>query len=519
MGEPPPRDRLGVRRGESIRDWFMAPTCFARLARTHLFAVAGDSAVTVALAGTVFFSLDVNQAAGKVALSLLLTVAPFSVVAPFLGPAIDRLRGGRKLMLLTAAVLRALVSLGMARYLDGFWLFPLAFLTLVLSKAGTVARASLVGTTVESNEQLVTANSRITLLSTAASGVGGGLGIVVTRLAGPSWALIVSALLFGCAAVASFWVREPRTAKESQAIDEEREIDPESTEDTEAWSRATDTPVLLTRTAPDDETAETGAATGVGARTAPEAPLAPTGGIDPALDPRAGPIADLPPAAVAARHHTHLIDVASDDGSGLVKPVPHSMFAPGVAPAAVAMASLRFVVGFLTFMLAFGYRRLFTQAQLTVQFGLVVGAAGVGLFLGSVIAPRLRGHLAEELMVVASLAAVVVAGAVSYEVDHVASMVLLAIVINLAASSGRLAFDSLVQRDNPDAAQGRAFASFEAMFQLVWVVGALIPVLIPVPLALGSLLIAGVSVAGGAAYVATLRHMRRLGFRTSVRDG
>ena len=41
----------------------------------------------------------------------------------------------------------------------------------------------------------------------------------------------------------------------------------------------------------------------------------------------------------------------------------------------------------------------------------------------------------------------------------------------VAAAAGKLAFDSIVQRDAPDAIRGRTFARFETRFQLVWVVG------------------------------------------------
>ena len=60
----------------------------------------------------------------------------------------------------------------------------------------------------------------------------------------------------------------------------------------------------------------------------------------------------------------------------------------------------------------------------------------------------------------------------------------------------KLAFDSLVQRDAPDANRGRSFARFETRFQLVWVIGALLPLLLlPIP--------------DGSASSAIARHRRR----------
>ena len=44
--------------------------------------VAGDTMVTVALAGSLFFDISPTAARGRVTLSLLLTMAPFAVVAP-----------------------------------------------------------------------------------------------------------------------------------------------------------------------------------------------------------------------------------------------------------------------------------------------------------------------------------------------------------------------------------------------------------------------------------------------------
>ena len=54
----------------------------------------GDALVTIALAGSLFFDIDPNSARWKVFLYLALTVAPLALVAPFIGPALDRSHGG-----------------------------------------------------------------------------------------------------------------------------------------------------------------------------------------------------------------------------------------------------------------------------------------------------------------------------------------------------------------------------------------------------------------------------------------
>src|ERR1700739_1850207 len=58
---------------------------------------ATDAAMDVALAHTLFFAAATGESKDKVALYLLITIAPFAVVAPLLGPALDRLRAGTRL--------------------------------------------------------------------------------------------------------------------------------------------------------------------------------------------------------------------------------------------------------------------------------------------------------------------------------------------------------------------------------------------------------------------------------------
>jgi hypothetical protein len=79
--------------------------------------------------------------------------------------------------------------------------------------------------------------------------------------------------------------------------------------------------------------------------------------------------------------------------------------------------------------------------------------------------------------------------------------VLLAAGVGMGASAGKLGFDALVQRDAPDAAQGRWFARFEAAFQLAWVLGALVPVVVTIPLRVGYVALALASAAAAVAYL------------------
>ena len=80
----------------------------------------------------------------------------------------------------------------------------------------------------------------------------------------------------------------------------------------------------------------------------------------------------------------------------------------------------------------------------------------------------------------------------------------------------RLAFDSLLQRDGPDAARGRAFARFETRFQVAWVIGALVGI-VPQNEQLGMLILAISLAVGGTLYVAARRAARGRQMRSTLR--
>ena len=73
------------------------------------FAV--DSAMGVALANTLFFAAASGESKGKVALYLLITIAPFAVIAPLIGPALDRVQHGRRAALALSFLLRTALAI------------------------------------------------------------------------------------------------------------------------------------------------------------------------------------------------------------------------------------------------------------------------------------------------------------------------------------------------------------------------------------------------------------------------
>jgi hypothetical protein len=125
-------------------------------------------------------------------------------------------------------------------------------------------------------------------------------------------------------------------------------------------------------------------------------------------------------------------------------------------------------------------------------------ASVAGALLGAVVAPRLRQFVTEERILVATLLLVAGGGLACAVQGGLLGSVGCALIVGVGASAGRLAFDAIVQRDAPDANFGRSFARFETRFQLLWVIGAFLPVIVPVPARLGFVVVA--SAAGFAAF-------------------
>ena len=87
----------------------------SRLIELHAFNAAGDAAVAISLAGTLFFQVPTGEARGQVALFLGLTMLPFAIVAPLIGPFLDRFSHGRRWAIGATMALRGVPVLGAGR--------------------------------------------------------------------------------------------------------------------------------------------------------------------------------------------------------------------------------------------------------------------------------------------------------------------------------------------------------------------------------------------------------------------
>jgi MFS family permease len=403
---------------------------FSRLLITHVLSLGGDALVTLALAGSIFFSTDPHAARGRVALTLLLTIAPFAVVAPLLGPMVDKIKGGRRAMVIGTALGRVLACFLMARYINSFFLFPAALLTLVCSKGYVVAKATLVPSAVQSPKDLVEANSKLAVSGAVAGFLIAIPGVAVLKLAGARWVLWLDMFVFLACAVSA--LRLQVTAKGTAA----------------AGPAFGDTAVL-------------------------------TG------------------------------DPGSVDGRDVrVKPLP-----PGtIQVAAYAMGTLRLVVGFLTFLVAFAFRGSKGHPGAPAWwYGVVLICSLGGNLVGAAVAPWLRTRVREEMILAGTTIAVAATGVVALFLGGVnprPAVALLAGVVGFGAGAAKLAFDSQVQRYLPASSQGRAFGRFEAGFQLVWVVGGLVPVVIPMSLPTGFLIVTLAAVLAAVVYIFGTRQAR-----------
>lgn len=174
----------------------------ARLLEMHAVSTAGDAAVAVALAGTLFFQVPTGEARGQVAQFLVLTMVPFAIVAPLIGPFLDRFRRGRRWALGSTMAVRGFCCwvLAGAVTTESPTLFLAALGVLVAAKAYGVTKASAVPRLVPPDLTLVKTNSRLALTGTAAAALSAPIAALLAQI-GAEWALRYAFCLFVVATV------------------------------------------------------------------------------------------------------------------------------------------------------------------------------------------------------------------------------------------------------------------------------------------------------------------------------
>ncbi|WP_327429675.1 MULTISPECIES: MFS transporter [unclassified Streptomyces] len=176
-----------------------------KLIELHAVNGAGDVMITVALASTVFFSVPTDEARGRVALYLAITMAPFTLLAPVIGPLLDRLPHGRRAAMAAAMLARAFLALllSSAVVTGGIELYPAALGVLVASKAYGVVRSAVVPRLLPPKFSLVKANSRVTLGGLFATAVAAPIGAGL-QILGPRYPLYGAFVIFIAGTFLSF---------------------------------------------------------------------------------------------------------------------------------------------------------------------------------------------------------------------------------------------------------------------------------------------------------------------------
>jgi len=394
---------------------------------------AGDAFVTIALAGTLFFSASLDQARGRIALTLLITMAPFAVLAPLIGPMLDRAQQGRRYLLAGTLMGRGLLCWGMVDAVlhnDVVALLPAAFGVLVLQKAYAVIRASVTPRLLPPEIELVTANARTGMASLVTGSVAGLLALGISVLAGggpngAAWVLRVGTLVYIAATAMSFRV-------------------PEHVDQFDA-KPANGNPV-------EGATVPTAGPPGAGGHPG----RGPGGTVPLGVEgTRTGKLGaqDRPPVRGGLRTLRHV--------------------GPVVAEAMRANITLRAFSGFIVFFLAFLLRTVhFHGVNDKVALGGLLVAATLGGFLGTALGSALRSQR-PYVIIFGMLGAATVVTTVCAAFFGLWAALAVALVAAFGQVLVKLALDSTVQQEIGEDIRSSAFAASESLHQLAWVAGGL----------------------------------------------
>jgi hypothetical protein len=415
---------------------------------------AGDAFVAVSLAGTIFFSTSVDQARGRVVLFLLVTMAPFAVLAPFIGPALDRMQQGRRYLLAGTLLARGLLCWGMSAAVHSpVTLLPAAFGILVLQKAYGVLRASVTPRLLPAEISLVSANARSQLFTLTAAMLGGALAAGIQATASSAWVLRAGTLIYLAAMFLALRLPDqvdspavpaatpPDAAGPPPAAAPPRDFYPN---ERGRYSRSRDT----------GPWAEPGPA----GRTIPFDPAALPPGAG--RDPGGGNGSAGRRTATGARRWRGLANVG-----------------PVVGEAMRGNAVLRAFSGYMVFFLAFLLRAGHFGVSPNVALGALVAAAAVGGLAAMAIGSLVRAR-APQVILFAMLTLAPIVTAAGAWFFSLAAAIAVAFTSALAAGLAKLSLDSTVQREIGEEIRSSAFAVSETLNQVSNVAGAVAGVLV-----------------------------------------
>lgn len=418
---------------------------------------AVDAAMMVALANTLFFAAAQAESKSKVALYLLVNIAPFAIIAPFMGPLLDRIQHGRRVALAASFGIRvalAVLLITNCEYdpiantvnFDPWVLYPCALAMMVMSKSFSVLKSAVVPRVMPPSIDLARVNSRLTLFGlVVGSGVGGAIAAGaefglsrMLHIPGGMYALMVFAVLG-----AVMCMRIPKRVE----------------------STAGEVPTTLSYT-------------GAMARDAERQ-------ADRGQDTESGR------AKLGAAFKNLRVPLGRSVVTGLW-----------------GNTTIRVLTGFLTLYIAF-YSKAEQAAggsatESLLMIGAVGAAAGIGNFIGNGIGARLQLPRPARIVVQATVAATV--GAIVAAVfGNLVVVAAVTFVASGVSALGKVSLDASIQDDLPDESRASAFGRSETALQLGWVGGAALGVLLPPTLWIGFATVAAIMVVGTVQTVLTYR--------------
>jgi hypothetical protein len=215
------RTRVGGRVAVSLRRdrvvaWLAGHQSMRRMALTHSVNDVADSLVTLSLVGSLFFSVSLEASRYRILLYLLLTAAPLVVIAPWVGPVVERVRLGYRSIIVSSLLVRSLLALTLVGSLKTVGFYPLVFGILLCRKLYAIAKTAIVAQLVDDPRHLVADSAHLSRTGTMAGGVGSAIGIVVLLTSNVELLLVLATV--GYVAAALVGLRIP-VAKLSPDVD------------------------------------------------------------------------------------------------------------------------------------------------------------------------------------------------------------------------------------------------------------------------------------------------------------
>ncbi|ADG99284.1 major facilitator superfamily MFS_1 [Segniliparus rotundus DSM 44985] len=397
---------------------------------------ACDAAMAVALASTLFFAAAKAESQTRVLLYLVVNIAPFAVIAPLIGPFLDRIQQGRRAALAASFVGRALLALiiasncvwdgpsGHLRY-DPFVLYPCALGMMVLSKSFVLLKAAVTPRVLPSEIDLVRTNARLNMFALLGGSVAGGAAAVVVEFVAsklfhqPGGMLLI--IVFGGFG-AWLCLRIP------------------------GWVEITEGEVPATLRYHEEHSGR-----GRGWRDTLR-------------------------------------------GFGKAK----TPFGRGVITGLWGAGTIRWMVGYLFLYVAFFSKAHHADGITSLlTLGAIGGAAGVGTFVGTAMGTR-NTFGKHERVILGLLGAVVLMSVITALTHTILTAAISGFVVGFAACLSKTALDASIMDDLPEESQASGFGRSETVLQLSWVMGAATGLLAPTDLRWGFLIASAVLAVGAA---------------------